>query len=181
MAVNSGQSTSVWMRLSVPIQPNLNKDLSADVCVVGAGIAGVTTAYLLGREGKSVILLDDGPIGGGQTQRTTAHLVNALDDHYCEIERLHGERGAQLAAESHTRAIALIERIVGEESIACDFARVDGYLFVPPDESLDVLERELAAAHRAGLTDVERVGRAPSTHSIPDHVCGFPGRVNSIH
>jgi glycine/D-amino acid oxidase-like deaminating enzyme/nitrite reductase/ring-hydroxylating ferredoxin subunit len=161
MAVNSGQSTSVWMQLSVPAQPNLNKDLSADVCIVGAGIAGVTTAYLLGREGKSVILLDDGPIGGGQTQRTTAHLANAIDDHYFEIERLHGERGAQLAAESHTGAIDLIERIVGEENIQCDFVRIDGYLFAPPDESLDVLERELAAAHRAGLSGVERVGRAP--------------------
>ena len=53
----------------------------------GAGIAGMTTAYLLGREGKSVVVLDDGPIGGGMTGRTTAHLVNALDDRYFELER----------------------------------------------------------------------------------------------
>ena len=56
----------------------------------------MTTAYLLAREGKTVVVLDDGPIGGGMTERTTAHLSNALDDRYVEIERLHGEEGAKL-------------------------------------------------------------------------------------
>ena len=57
------------------------------------------------------------------TGRTTAHLVNALDDRYFELERLHGERGAQLAAESHTAAIDRVESIVKEEQIDCDFER----------------------------------------------------------
>src|SRR5919108_2319112 len=135
MESNSGQSDSIWTQTKVPTQATLDRDISGDVCVVGGGIAGITTAYLLGRQGKSVILLDDGPIGGGQTERTTAHLTNAIDDHYCEIERLHGERGAQLAAESHTTAIDRIEKIVQEENIECHFARVDGYLFAPPGES----------------------------------------------
>src|SRR5450755_2963593 len=135
--------------------PTLTKNEHADVCIVGAGIAGLTTAYLLGRAGKSVVVLDDGPIASGETERTTAHLVTALDDRYFEIERLHGENGAQLAAESHAAAIDQIERIVLEEKIDCDFERVDGYLFVPPGESTEVLERELAATHRAGLTDTE--------------------------
>ena len=67
--------------------------------------------------------------GGGQTQRTTAHLSNALDDRYFEIEWLHGSEGAKLAADSHTAAIDRIESIIGEERIACDFVRLDGYLF----------------------------------------------------
>lgn len=58
--------------------------VSTDVCIVGAGIAGMSTAYLLAREGKSVVVVDDGPIGGGMTGRTTTHLVNALDDRYFE-------------------------------------------------------------------------------------------------
>jgi glycine/D-amino acid oxidase-like deaminating enzyme len=65
----------------------------ADVCVVGAGIAGPTTAYLLTREGMSVVVLDDGPVGGGEIGRTTAHLSNALDDRCYNLERLFGERG----------------------------------------------------------------------------------------
>jgi glycine/D-amino acid oxidase-like deaminating enzyme/nitrite reductase/ring-hydroxylating ferredoxin subunit len=159
---NLGQSTSLWMATTVvPDQVALEEDTQADVCIVGAGIAGITTAYLLAKQGKSVVVLDDGAIGGGQTQRTTAHLSNALDDGYLEIERLHGSEGAKLAAGSHTAAIDRIEAIISEEQIACDFARLDGYLFLPAGESPALLDHELAAAHRAGLNDVERLPRAP--------------------
>jgi glycine/D-amino acid oxidase-like deaminating enzyme/nitrite reductase/ring-hydroxylating ferredoxin subunit len=162
MKSDSGQRVSLWRATeSAPAEPALKQDVRADVCVIGAGIAGLTTAYLLGREGRSVVLLDDGPIGGGNTERTTAHLSNAIDDRYSEMERLHGERGARLAAESHTAAINLIEQIVRDEEIDCDFERVDGYLFTPPRKSKKILDDELKAAHRAGLTGVERVERAP--------------------
>ena len=157
------QSRSVWMDTvkTPPAQPPLAERITADVCVVGAGIAGMTTAYLLSREGKSVVVLDDGPIGGGMTERTTAHLVTALDDRYFELERLHGEDGARLAAESHAAAINAIEAIVEQEKIKCEFERLDGYLFVPPRESKQVLDDELEAAHKAGLTDLEKVERVP--------------------
>lgn len=145
----------------VPEQAALTEDTHADVCIVGAGIAGMTIAYLLAHEGRSVAVLDDGRIGGGMTERTTAHLSNAIDDRYFEIERLHGQDGAKLAAQSHTAAIDRIEAIIAEEGIDCDFQRLDGYLFVPPGDSKDVLEAEMKAAHRAGLTNVEQVERAP--------------------
>jgi len=158
----SGTTTSVWMGTAeIQSRPALTKDLMVDVCVVGAGIAGLTTAYLLANEGRSVVVLDDGPIAGGETCRTTAHLVNALDDRYFELETIHGEKGARLAAESHTAAIDRIEAIVAKENIACDFERLDGYLFVPPGESTEVLDKELEATHRAGLVKVERSVRAP--------------------
>lgn len=156
------QSRSVWMDTAeVPLESALAERVSADVCIVGAGIAGMSTAYLLAREGKSVVVLDDGPIGGGMTGRTTAHLVNALDDRYFELERLHGEDGARLAAQSHTAAIDKVEEIVNEEKIACEFERLDGYLFVPPREAKKILDDELAAVHRAGLLDIEKVERVP--------------------
>ena len=139
----------------------LKADVSVDVCVIGAGIAGMSTAYHLAKEGKSVIVLDDGEIGGTMTSRTTAHLVNVLDDRYYELERLHGEKGARIAAASHTAAIDTIESIVRDEGIGCEFERLDGYLFVPPGESTDQLEDELAACHRAGITKVEWAERAP--------------------
>jgi glycine/D-amino acid oxidase-like deaminating enzyme/nitrite reductase/ring-hydroxylating ferredoxin subunit len=161
MQAEAKQTLSVWFDTG----PELNKlplaeDARADVCVVGAGISGMTTAYLLSTEGKSVIVLDDGPIGGGMTGRTTAHLVNALDDRYFELERLHGEKGARLAAQSHTAAIDRVEAIVKEEKIDCEFERLDGYLFVPPGDAKKILDDELDAALRAGLK-VEKVARAP--------------------
>jgi glycine/D-amino acid oxidase-like deaminating enzyme/nitrite reductase/ring-hydroxylating ferredoxin subunit len=162
MKKSFSQSRSVWMETAkVPLESALTEKTSADVCIVGAGIAGMSTAYLLAREGKSVVVLDDGPIGGGMTERTTAHLVNALDDRYFELERLHGEEGARLAAESHTAAINAIEAIVEQEAIKCEFERLDGYLFVPPRDSKQILDDELAAIHRAGLVDVEKVERVP--------------------
>ena len=162
MKTDNGQSTSIWMATAdAPRAGRLDGDAEADVVVVGAGVAGVTTAYLLAREGRRVVVLDDGPVAGGETCRTTAHLVNALDDRYYVLERHFGERGARLAAESHTAAIDKIEELVREEQIDCDFARLDGYLFVPPGESTEQLGEELRAAHRAGLLDVEYVERVP--------------------
>jgi glycine/D-amino acid oxidase-like deaminating enzyme/nitrite reductase/ring-hydroxylating ferredoxin subunit len=161
MKDDAQQSTSVWMATAdTPSEPALSQDIRTDVCIIGAGMAGMTTAYLLAREGRAVVVLDDGPIGGGMTGRTTAHLTNAFDDRYVEMERLHGEDGSRLIAESHTAAIDKIEQIVKHEKIDCGFERVDGFLFVPPGESTSVLDDELAASRRAGLR-VERVDRAP--------------------
>ena len=139
----------------------LAADVDADVCVVGAGIAGMTTAYLLGREKQRVVVLDDGPIAGGETCRTTAHLVNAPDSWFTEVEKLHGSRGARVAAESHTAAIDRIEEIVRREGIRCSFRRLDGYLYTEPGESAEALEKELQACHAAGLPGVKLVPRVP--------------------
>ncbi len=162
MADHRRPTQSIWQSTAqVPQRPTLNADLRADVCVVGAGIAGLTTAYLLTREGRSVIVLDDGPIGGGETGRTTAHLTNALDDRYFELERLHGEEGARRAARSHTAAIQRIAEIIEAERIDCGFEYLDGYLFVQEGHDPEEIPRELLAAHRAGLTDVEQLDQTP--------------------
>ena len=162
MNPSSGSTVSLWMDTAdVPQFPPLGHDARASVCVVGAGIAGLMTAYLLTRAGKTVIVIDDGPIGGGETGRTTAHITAALDDHYRNIEKIHGAIGARYAAESHTAAIDKIESIVGMEDIDCDFERVDGYLFLGGDDKKSVLESERRAAYAAGLIAVEIVDRAP--------------------
>lgn len=157
---------------TVPDFAPLQKDTMVDVVVVGAGVAGLTTAYLLGREGKSVMVLDAGPILSGETERTTAHLASAMDDRFVELEAIHGQEGARLAAESHAAAITAIERIVREERIECGFERVSGYLFAPSGGSRHLLEAELAAAHRAGLTDAELIERVPlKTFNTGPAVC----------
>src|SRR3982751_399962 len=146
MQSDSGHTTSVWMGTTeVPQFQALTQDVRANVCVIGAGIAGMTTAYLLARAGRAVVLIDDGTIGGGETGRTTAHLTAALDDRYYEIAKLHGQDGARIAAESHMSAIHRIESIVSMEDIDCDFQRVDGYLFLGGDSKREALERELQA------------------------------------
>src|SRR6266576_1123345 len=158
----AGANPSFWERTAQKFYTTpVTENLTADICIVGAGITGVTAAYLLAREGRDVVLIDDGPVGGGMTGRTTAHLVNALDDRYYELEKMLGEEFSRLCAESHTFAIDRIEAIVAEEKIDCDFERLDGYLFLPPDGSIKDLKRELDAVHRAGLSDVERVDRLP--------------------
>ena len=158
----SGSTKSVWMATAdMPSFDPLAHDTRAHVCVVGAGMAGMMTAYLLTRAGRDVVVMDDGPIGGGETSRSTAHITAALDDRYADIEKVHATEGARIAAASHTAAISRLEAIAATEDIDCDFERVDGYLFLGEKEKRKDLEEELEAAHRAGLVEVEMVSRAP--------------------
>lgn len=144
-----------------------------DVCVIGGGIAGLTTAYLLAAAGKSVTVIDDGAIGGGETARTTAHLSWAIDDRIYRIAEWHGDKHAKLAVESHATAIDEIERIVREENIECDFARLDGYLIEAKDGE-DDLDKELEAAHRLGFTSVEFANLV--THTSEGRSLKFPNQ-----
>ena len=180
VASNDDGTRSAWMDVPAPNYAPLGEDVVADVCVVGAGIAGMTTAYLLARENRNVVVLDDGPVGGGMTRRTTAHLASAIDDRFVRIERLHGRDGARIAAESHATAIDRIESIAREEAIDCDFERLDGYLIAAPDMPEGLLDRELAAAQRAGLTDVAAVARPPSGEFANGRALRFP-RQGQLH
>lgn len=161
MDAEAGNTRSVWLNVEVPEFERLEASTQADVCVVGGGIAGLTCAYLLSKEGKSVVLLDDGPICSGETQRTTAHLSNVIDDRYTEIERMHGKEKARLARDSHTAAIEMIQTIAADNQIDCDLIRVDGYLFLAPETNKSFLDKELKAARNAGFTDVEALPGLP--------------------
>ncbi|HEX3203135.1 MAG TPA: FAD-dependent oxidoreductase, partial [Nitrospiraceae bacterium] len=155
------QTQAVWGAVDhIPSVP-LPDHATADVCIVGGGIAGMSTAYHLLQAGLSVIVLEDGTVGSGETGRTTAHLSNAIDDRYVEIERIHGPAGARLAAESHTAAIDRIAQTIREEHIACDFERVDGYLIQSPEDSPELLDNEFAAARRVGMEAVELLPNPP--------------------
>ena len=133
------------------LKRNISSSESLDVVIVGGGIAGLSTAYLLSKSGKKVILFEDGFIGSGETGRTTAHITHALDDRYYNLEKLHGKEGAHIAAESHTAAINILEAIVNEEKIDCDFEKLDGFLFLDSTDRKESLNNELEATHRAGI------------------------------
>ena len=152
MSHTSESTTSLWAQEPLPPLNSIQRDTAVDVCIVGGGIAGLNIAYQLASRGQSVVVLEAGSIGSGETGRTTAHLASAVDDRFQHIESIHGEKGARLVAESHAAAINEIDKIVRQEQIQCDFQRLDGYLFQPEGEkSTDFLEDECAAAQRAGL------------------------------
>jgi len=163
------RTTSLWQSDTPPLAyPPLAADVQADVCVVGAGISGLTTALLLQRAGRSVVVLDGGEaIGCGQTGRTTAHLASAVDDRYSDLENRFGLETARLVHESHAAAVDLIETLCREEAIDCQFQRVEGWLFEPDGDHGPVLTREFEAARRAGL-DVRMAAQAPLTAATPD-------------
>ncbi|MGV3639022.1 MAG: FAD-dependent oxidoreductase [Adhaeribacter sp.] len=177
MKKTTGSTQSLWQHgVQLPDTPSLLADITCDVCVVGAGVAGLTTAYLLSQEGKSVVVLEAKGIGSGETGRTTAHLSNALDDRYYHLMKMHGEKGARLAAESHTAAIRRIEEIAKKENIACDFERLDGYLFPHAPSAGEELDKELEAVRQLGFADVVKLQRLPLS-TLSDGPClRFPNQ-----
>jgi glycine/D-amino acid oxidase-like deaminating enzyme/nitrite reductase/ring-hydroxylating ferredoxin subunit len=155
-ATSSPWSLDNSTRAAAPLAGNTKYD----VCVVGGGIAGLTTAYLLASEGKSVVVLEaKDRVANGETEFTTAHLAWVLDDRFKHLVSVRGEDAARQAADSHRGAIDLIEEIARKENIACEFRRLDGYLF-PGADGPDVIREEMVALARLGLP-VERVDRVP--------------------
>lgn len=160
--MDARRSISLWMATTGPIEASpLAEDASADTVVIGAGIAGLSTAYELARAGQSVIVLDRGAIGGGMTARTTAHLASFFDDYYHVHIRLRGLDEARQYRESQAAAIDRIDEIQAAESIDCDFARVNGYLFRAGETPAALLEDEFEACRAVGFTDVAWVASPP--------------------
>lgn len=153
--VSEESSRSLWMDLEPPISAaRLQSDIACDVIVIGAGIAGLSTAYELTRFGYSVAVIDRGPIGGGMTARSTAHLASALDDYYSELIKVHGEETARRYHESQVAAINRIEAICADETIDASFARVDGVLIPASSGDQRQLEAEFEACRKIDV-DVE--------------------------
>lgn len=157
MNAEQEHTQSVWMEVDAPELSPLAGDAETDVLVIGAGIAGLSTAYELARAGRPVLVLDRGRFGRGMTARTTAHLTFEIDDYFQELAKAHGQDHARLWYESQCSAVDRIEAICRDEAIDCDFARLDGY-FVPAREAdVDYLRKEFSAAREAGFGDAEWV------------------------
>jgi glycine/D-amino acid oxidase-like deaminating enzyme/nitrite reductase/ring-hydroxylating ferredoxin subunit len=155
------RSRSVWGTSADAASASpLPSDRTTGVAVVGAGIAGLSTAYELAQSGEKVVVIDRGLIGGGMTARTTAHLASELDDYYHVLIDTRGIEAARQVCRAQIDAINRIEAIIREEGIACDFRRLDGYLFQAVESDGDVLAKEYEAARRVGL-DVDWAEAAP--------------------
>ncbi|HEX8343083.1 MAG TPA: FAD-dependent oxidoreductase, partial [Tepidisphaeraceae bacterium] len=160
----NGKTTPIWSNDTSP-HPRPPAPLpgeAADVCVIGAGIAGTTVAYLLAAEGKSVIVLDQSEWPQGETTRTSAHLSSIFDDRFYDIERQYDVEVARTLYESHSAAIDRIEQIARDENIDCEFRRCNAYLFPGPFEEGDELFKEFAAMRRIGV-DATLVDAVPAT------------------
>src|SRR5687767_5186445 len=111
--ITSGENLSYWVDSIEPLSfETLEHDLETDVLIIGAGIAGLTTAYCLALSGRQVVVIEDGLISSGESGRTTAHLTNALDDRYFMLQKLFGEENTRVAAQSHSAAIDWIEETI---------------------------------------------------------------------
>src|SRR5882757_7902777 len=143
---------SLWMNVEVaPAAPELSANEAADVCVVGSGIAGLSTAYELVCAGLDVVVLDRGAIAGGMSARTSAHLTSMSDDTFKSLNRMRGVDGGKTFYQSHAAAISRIEQIQANESISCNFRRLNGYLFLAPNMTRQELDEEYDATRAVGM------------------------------
>lgn len=153
--VEQERSRSLWMDEPAVELAELSGNTDTDVLVIGAGIAGLSTAYELARQGRRVTVLDRGRFCRGMTARTTAHLTFELDDFYDELAELRGWPAARAYYESQSAAVDRVAEISRFENIDCDFARVDGFFVAAEDDDVDMLREELEAARESGFRDAE--------------------------
>ncbi|MDZ4835728.1 MAG: FAD-dependent oxidoreductase [Candidatus Melainabacteria bacterium] len=168
---------SLWLAdSSLPNFDSLGADLECDVLIVGAGIAGLSTAYALTKAGVPVIVVDDGPLAGGETERTTAHVTSVLDTRYHQLEKWHGAAMTSQIATSLRHALERIAWTVQEEGIDCGFESKNAYLFLKPGDDQKVLEDEMTAMQNAGFTGVEIVKKAPMPTPNPGPALRIPAQ-----
>jgi glycine/D-amino acid oxidase-like deaminating enzyme/nitrite reductase/ring-hydroxylating ferredoxin subunit len=168
MQGGTGEETrSIWMSTPLPRFAPLAGDRQVDVAVIGAGITGITTAWLLKRRGRRVAVIEAAEVGSGETSRTSAHLTAVLDGRLSRLASRFGRDNAVVAVRAHQAAIDWIDTTARALGIDCDFQRVPGFLYCDdeacrPDgeDGRSLLDAEADAAQMLGL-QVRRVPSAP--------------------
>jgi glycine/D-amino acid oxidase-like deaminating enzyme/nitrite reductase/ring-hydroxylating ferredoxin subunit len=159
------RNVPVWID-DTPIRkfPKLQRKISADVLVVGAGLTGITAAYLLKKAGSTVALIERERVASIDTGHTTAHLTYVTDVDLQQLVCNFGKDHAQAAWDAGAAAIDEIERIVREEGIECEFGRVPAYLHArmggSSKKEASSLKREADLAAKLGF-DAAYLGSAP--------------------
>jgi glycine/D-amino acid oxidase-like deaminating enzyme/nitrite reductase/ring-hydroxylating ferredoxin subunit len=166
MGTRARDTTPYWTSTAAfPRFPRLEADIHADVVIVGAGITGMTTAYLLAKSGRSVVVLERNRCAATDTGHTSAHVTMVTDVRLVELEKAFGRTHAQAVWDAGLAAIAQIDEIVREHEIDAGFAWVSGYLHAPTDSDddnrdIDALKREAKLAAELGF-DVEFLDAVP--------------------
>lgn len=134
---------SPWERnVDAPSFPMLSKNIQTDVVVIGAGITGVLTAYMLAKHGKKVVVLEKNKIGFGATGLTTAFLTQSIDTDAENLIDILGKKDSELLLGSHHMAIDTVEQIIQDEKIDCEFIRCSNYTYGLEEKDVKTLEEE---------------------------------------
>jgi glycine/D-amino acid oxidase-like deaminating enzyme/nitrite reductase/ring-hydroxylating ferredoxin subunit len=150
---NNPTVSSFWIESTAETgYPQLEGDIEVDIAVVGAGITGITTAYLLKQAGKRVALLEMKRVARGATGYTTGKVTAGHNLIYAFLERRFGEDGARKYAQANQAAIEKTHSLVDELGIDCDLETKANYAYAEKPESVPQIEAEVAAANRAGLS-----------------------------
>ncbi|MDK0804872.1 FAD-dependent oxidoreductase [Clostridium perfringens] len=131
--------------------------MKTDVLVIGAGIAGVLTAYMLKQKGRDVVLIDAAEIASGNTKNTTAKITSQHDLIYSKLIAEFGEEKARQYAKANELAIKKYKEIIEDKRIECDFEEKPAYVYSLNE--VDVLKEEVEAAKNLGI-DAEFVQEA---------------------
>jgi glycine/D-amino acid oxidase-like deaminating enzyme/nitrite reductase/ring-hydroxylating ferredoxin subunit len=143
---------SVWITTSEPSQFGwLEEAVDVDVAVLGAGIAGLSTALLLKNAGLRVAVLEAGAVCCATTGHTTAKVSAQHGLIYDTLSSTFGADGARAYGEANLAAVDLIEALVREHEIDCDWEHRDAYAYTEEDSYVGQIEKEVEAAQQAGL------------------------------
>jgi len=143
---------STWLEVKSPKKyPELKKNVETDVVIVGAGITGILTAYLLAKAGQKVVILEKGEISQRDTAYTTAFITQVIDTSLRNLVKMYEAKKAKLIWESGATAIGELENIINAENIECDFQRCPAYIYSMNNSELRLLEKEESAAKKLGF------------------------------
>ncbi|MFP3508965.1 FAD-dependent oxidoreductase [Peribacillus sp. SIMBA_075] len=137
--------------LTFPSFSKLDKDITTDVLIVGGGITGITSAYLLAKQGIKVTLIEAGEILTGTTGHTTAKITAQHGLIYDQLITEHGEEKAKLYYEANADGMKLIKDLVEEHSIECNLTAQDAYVYANTDEYKSKVQNELKAYQKLGI------------------------------
>ncbi|MBD8071555.1 FAD-dependent oxidoreductase [Bacillus sp. PS06] len=137
--------------LNIPEFPKLEKDLEVDVVIVGGGITGLTSAYVLVNEGLKVAVIEANKLVNGTSGHTTAKITAQHDLIYDEFIQHFGRSKARLYYEANIEALQFIKKTVEEHQIDCDFKEQDAYLYSTTDEYAEKIKTEAKAYKTLGI------------------------------
>lgn len=140
--------STLWQDVEIKKRDKLYGSIKADCTVVGAGMAGLLTAFELQKRGFSVVVLEAGRVASGATAKTTAKITAQHGLIYDKLINKHGLSSAKLYFESNTRGIDKYEKLIREMNIDCDFQRMPAYIY-GKNSDFDI-RKEATAADKAG-------------------------------